>query len=45
MIESAEASLYSLEYGLYNSLVTLRQRLRRRKAEPAFDPEVLEAYR
>ena len=45
MIESIETSLHVLEYGLYSSLATLRQRLRRRKTEPEFDPEILDAYR
>lgn len=45
MIESVETSLHALEYGLCSSLVTLRQLLRKRKAEPAFDPEILDAYR
>ncbi|MDH3793514.1 MAG: hypothetical protein OER78_00390 [Nitrosopumilus sp.] len=45
MIESVETSLHALEYGLYSSLVTLRQRLRKRTVEPEFDPEILDAYR
>ena len=45
MIESVETSLHVLEYGLYSSLVTLRQRLHKHKTEPEFDPEILDAYR
>lgn len=45
MIETIETSLYLLEYPIHNSLISFRQRLKRRKAQPTFDSEVLEAYK
>ncbi len=45
MIGFAETSLHALEHGLYNYLVALRLRLRKRSTEPVFDPELLDAYR
>lgn len=45
MIETIEVTLHLLEYGTYNSLVNLRQRLRKRRFEPTFDSEILETYK
>ena len=45
MIESIETSLHLLEYKIYESVINLRQRLRKRKSEPIFDSDVLEAYK
>lgn len=45
MTESVETSLHALEYGLRGSLVILRRRLRKRRTELEFDPEILDAYR
>ncbi len=45
MLETLETSLYLMEYRLYESFINIRQRLRKRKAEPMFDSEILEAYK
>ncbi|MDH3834113.1 MAG: hypothetical protein OES34_08140 [Nitrosopumilus sp.] len=45
MLETIEFSLYLLEYGIYNSFINFRKRLHKRKPEPVFDSEILEAYK
>jgi len=45
MLEIIETSFYLMECQIYNSLIDFRQRCRRRKSEPTFDSEALEAYR
>ncbi|MDH3339920.1 MAG: hypothetical protein OEL84_01395 [Nitrosopumilus sp.] len=45
MLEMIETSLYFFEYKIYDSLVSIRQHLRRSKFSQIFDSEILEAYK
>jgi len=45
MVELIETSMYLLEYGFCESFINIKQLLRKRRSKPAFDSEILEAYK